>query len=65
MHVKEETKVLPMERDSDLKNDSIHGVPFEQGLICDVLESNSIYHLFHLYIIVKYFTSTYIIKPIL
>lgn len=54
-----------MERDSDLKNDSIHGVPFEQGLICDVLESNSIYHLFHLYIIVKYFTSTYIIKPIL
>lgn len=37
IHLKEETAVLPMENDSDLKNDSIHGVPFEKGLICDVL----------------------------
>lgn len=30
-------KLLPIESDSDLKNDSISGAPFEQGLICDVL----------------------------
>lgn len=32
-----EDKLIPIESDSDLKNDSIYGVPFEQGLICDVL----------------------------
>lgn len=57
--------VLPMGGDNDLKNDSIQGALFEQGLIFDVQQNNSIYCPLDLYVMVKYFTSAYIIKPII
>lgn len=51
MHLKGVTEVFPVESDSNLKNKSIYGDVFEQGLIRDILWNNFIYHFLDPYVL--------------